>query len=82
MSSTGLLSRINNDPNIDEVREWMEERNFNFMVLRDDGYLTDQQISVFPTSWFVDTQSKIRFIKEGYTEKLVEEFSWRLEAMD
>lgn len=72
---------INNDPSIEKVREWMDENEYSFPVLRDDGYLNEAGIHLFPTTWFLDPEKEIAFIKEGYTEKLVEEFTWRIEDL-
>ncbi|MBD3616495.1 MAG: redoxin domain-containing protein [Gracilimonas sp.] len=69
---------INNDPDIDKVREWMIENEYTFKVLRDNGYLSKQEVYVFPTTWFTNKNSEISFVHEGYTENLVEEFSWRI----
>lgn len=73
---------INNDPNKAELREWMEERDFDFPVLRDSGYLSEAGVHVFPTTWFLNTDTDIAYIKEGYTEELVEEFTWRIEDLE
>lgn len=72
---------INNDPSIEKVRDWMEENEYDFPVLRDDGYLTKAGVNLFPTTWFLNTDAEIAFVKESYTEELVEEFSWRVEAL-
>ena len=76
-----LIITINNDPNIETVKKWMSEKEFDFPVLRDKGYLSDQDIYSYPTTWFIDRNGDIRFIKNGYTEKLVEEFNWRIDIL-
>lgn len=72
---------INNDANLDDVREWMTKREYDFTVLWDDGYVDKVGVHLFPTTWFVDPEGKIVFIKAGWSESLAEEFAWRVEAM-
>jgi tetratricopeptide (TPR) repeat protein len=76
-----LILTINNDKNPDEAREWMKKKGFDFNVLLDDGYVTKVGIHAFPTTWFVAPDGKISFTKVGWTEKLVEEFGWRVELL-
>lgn len=72
---------INNDDDPDEVREWMKEHEYDFVVLLDDGYNAGAGVFAYPTSWFVDRQGQIGFRKVGWSEALTEEFSWRVEAL-
>lgn len=73
---------INNDNNPNEVRAWMKKRGFTFPVLLDDGYLSDNDVRAFPTTWFITEEGRrIAFQKRGYSENLVEEFSWRINAL-
>ncbi|MEJ2679719.1 MAG: redoxin domain-containing protein, partial [Gemmatimonadota bacterium] len=72
---------IDNDPDPDEVRAWMAKRKFDFPVLLDDGYVGDADVHVFPTTWFVDPDGRIAFVKTGWSASLAEEFSWRVEAL-
>jgi thiol-disulfide isomerase/thioredoxin/Flp pilus assembly protein TadD len=73
---------IDNDPNPDEVSAWMAQRKYTFPVLMDDQYVSDKAgIHAFPTTWFLDRQGRKAFEKVGWSEKLVEEFSWRIEAL-
>lgn len=73
---------INNDRNPDDVPQWMQKHNYNFTVLIDDGYVGDiAGVRAFPTTWFLDERGRIVFSKRGYTKELLEEFSWRIEAL-
>ncbi len=76
-----LILTINNDPNLDEVRAWMKEQGYTFPVLIDDGYLARVGSHTFPTTWFLDRQVRKAFEKIGWSEKLIEEFSWRLDVL-
>ena len=76
-----LILTINNDQNQEEVPVWMKKKEFDFTVLLDDGYLKKVGIYSYPTTWFLDRNSKITYIQEGWTKKLVEEFSWRIESL-
>jgi len=72
---------IDNDQNPADVPPWMKEKGFTFPVLLDDGYVDKQEVHVFPTTWFLDREGRKVFEKVGWSEKLVEEFSWRIEAI-
>ena len=72
---------IDNDDNPSEVPGWMKEKKFTFPVLLDDGYVSKVEVHAFPTTWFLDRQGRKVFEKSGWSEKLVEEFSWRVEAI-
>jgi tetratricopeptide (TPR) repeat protein len=76
-----LILTINNDDNLDTARNYMKENKYDFKVLIDDGYVTKMGVQSFPTTWFIDQSGRKAYIKEGWTEKLSEEFSWRIEAL-
>jgi len=71
---------IDNDQNPSDVPPWMKQRGFTFPVLLDDGYVTKVGVHAFPTTWFLDREGRKVFEKVGWSEKLLEEFSWRVEA--
>ena len=71
-----------NDDNPADVPPWMKQKNYTFAVLLDDGYVAQKaKVTAFPTTWFLDREGKRAFVKEGWSEKLVEEFTWRIEAI-
>jgi thiol-disulfide isomerase/thioredoxin len=72
---------IDNDQNPDDVPPWMKQKGFTFPVLLDDGYVAKVGIHAFPTTWFLDREGRKVFEKVGWSEKLLEEFSWRVEAI-
>ncbi len=72
---------INNDGDAAGVRKWMAAQKYDFAVLLDDGYVGKNKVSGFPTTWFLDPRGRIAFEKRGWTRKLVEEFSWRVEEL-
>lgn len=72
---------IDNDPDPDDVRTWMTKHKYDFPVLLDDGYVSDAGVHVFPTTWFVDPQGRIEFVKTGWSAELAEEFAWRVDAL-
>jgi thiol-disulfide isomerase/thioredoxin len=76
-----VVLTINNDTNPDVVAPWMEKRGFDYVNLLDDGYVGRMGVQSFPTTWFVDREGRIAFIKEGWSESLAEEFSWRVEVL-
>lgn len=72
---------VNNDTDLDKVKKWMKEQNYDFDVLVDDGWVGKQSVHGFPTTWFIDPRGRLAFEKTGWSEKLVEEFSWRIDAL-
>jgi len=72
---------IDNDANPEDVRAWLQKHGYNFNVLLDNGYVNKTGVRAFPTTWFIDKDGRIAFVKKGWSEKLVEEFSWRIEAL-
>ena len=49
----------------------------------DDGYVQTAGVNAFPTTWFVDGDGYIQFVKlgGGSDSHLEEEFAWRVEAL-
>ena len=72
---------INNDRNPESVPLWMEKKGYTFPVLFDDGYVNKAGIQAFPTTWFLNREGQIAFLKRGWTKELEEEFGWRIEAL-
>ena len=72
---------INNDRNPESVPPWMEKKGYTFPVLLDDGYVNKADIQGFPTTWFLNKEGQIAFLKRGWTKELEEEFGWRIEAL-
>ena len=66
---------------VDDVREWMARREYTFPVLLDDGYVGKVGVRGFPTTWFIARDGRIMFEKSGSSKMLVEEFTWRVEAL-
>ncbi|MFP5245851.1 MAG: redoxin domain-containing protein [Thermoanaerobaculia bacterium] len=78
--SVAILT-INNDGDAENVRKWMAKQKYDFHVLLDDGFVEKNKIHGFPTTWFLDKSGRIAFEKRGWTKELLEEFSWRVEAL-
>jgi thiol-disulfide isomerase/thioredoxin len=77
-----VILTIDNDQNPNDVPPWMAQKKFSFPVLLDDGFVgTKAGITAFPTTWFLDREGRLAFTKVGWSEKLVEEFGWRIEAI-
>lgn len=72
---------INNDEDLETIRKFMKDKKYDFAVLRDENYLQTVGINVFPTTWFIDREGKIAFVKVGSSDKLLEEFGWRIEEL-
>jgi thiol-disulfide isomerase/thioredoxin/Tfp pilus assembly protein PilF len=78
--SVAILT-INNDSDVANVRRWMAEQKYDFDVLLDDGFVRKNKIEAFPTTWFLDRNGRIAYDHKGWTQKLLEEFSWRVEEL-
>jgi thiol-disulfide isomerase/thioredoxin/Tfp pilus assembly protein PilF len=78
--SVAILT-INNDSDVASVRKWMAEQKYDFAVLLDDGFVRRNKIEAFPTTWFLDRKGRVAYEKQGWTQKLLEEFSWRVEEL-
>jgi len=72
---------IDNDPDPAVLKQWLAKNNYNFTTLLDNGYVEKVGIRSFPTTWFIDEQGRIAFTKVGWSEKLLEEFVWRIEDL-
>ena len=72
---------IDNDPNTDSLSLWLTKRKYTFATLLDDGYSRRSSVHSFPTTWFLDPSGRVVFTKSGWSEKLVEEFGWRIEMI-
>ena len=75
---------ISNDKSRDVVDKHMEENEYDFTVLMDDGYVQTADIKGWPTTWFVDGDGYIQFVQlgsGGSDSHLEEEFAWRVEAL-
>ena len=79
--STVRVLTIDNDPNTDALREWMQKKGYTFTTLLDDGYLSRSNLHTFPTTWFLDATGNVVFSKQGWSEKLIEEFGWRIDMI-
>jgi len=74
-----LTVDTDSDPAV--VKQWMAKNRYDFPVLLDDGWVHRAGVSAFPTTWFLDPHGRIAFKKEGWTEKLVDQFSWRIDVL-
>jgi len=72
---------INAEPHTDALRAWLAERKLHLEVLLGARWVMDNDYKALPTTLFVDREGQIVFSHEGATEQLVEEFTWRIEAL-
>jgi peroxiredoxin len=68
---------------LETVKKFMADRKLTLPVLMDDGYLDKipQFGGAFPTTFFIDKNGKVAFVKVGNSGNLVEEFSWRVDLL-
>jgi thiol-disulfide isomerase/thioredoxin len=79
--ATVAILTLDNDPDPAVLRQWLDKNKYNFTTMLDSGYVDKAGVRSFPTTWFIDQQGRIAFTKVGWSEKLVEEFSWRIEDL-
>jgi thiol-disulfide isomerase/thioredoxin len=73
---------IDNDKDPAVPKSFMEKNHYSFPVLVDDGWVSRSSgVSSFPTTWFVGADGKVAFEKKGASPRLVDEFTWRIEAL-
>jgi len=69
------------DPDLDKVRSWMAENEYDFPVLVDENFVIPHGVRGSPTTWFVDTDGRIVFEYTGVSAAVYEEFVWRVEML-
>ena len=72
---------VNTDPETDQLASWMTEHGYHFEVLLGERWSVEAGYRSLPTTLFIDQHGRIAFIKIGATDRLVEEFTWRIEAL-
>lgn len=72
---------VSNDNNPDTTRDFMKEKEYDFPVMINHGLSRMTNIRRWPTTLFVDREGQIVFIFEGATHRLVDEYTWRVEAL-
>ncbi len=76
-----MVLTLSNDENIDVLRRFMDEEDYTFPVMLDDGYVSQVGVQAFPTTWFVTPDGMRAFEKRGWSDDLPQEFGWRVEAL-
>lgn len=81
--STGVvILTINNDSDREMATDWIKEHGYDFAVLWDEGFASrDANVTGYPTTWFIDPDGYVVYEQRGWTEKLLEEFTWRIEEI-
>ena len=69
------------DPDLDKVRAWMEDNEYDWPVLIDDNFATPSGIRGYPTTWFAGRDGRIVFEHSGASAAVFEEFVWRVEML-
>lgn len=73
---------IDSDKDPETPRKFMEKHKYRFPVLLDDGWISRATgITAYPTAWFIGADGRIAFEKQGVSGDLVNEYSWRIEAL-
>jgi thiol-disulfide isomerase/thioredoxin len=72
---------VANDNDLDTTRDFMAEKGYDFPVIFDEGLVRMANIFAFPTTLFVDRDGRIVFSYVGASLWLVDEYTWRVEAL-
>src|SRR5262249_40207092 len=72
---------VDNDADPDTARRWMAKNGYDFPVLLDDGWGRKSGVEGYPTTWFLDPRGNVTFAKRGWSDKLAQEFGWRVGAL-
>jgi thiol-disulfide isomerase/thioredoxin len=72
---------VANDIDPQTTRGFMEEKGYDFPVIFDEGIVRMTNVPGFPTTIFVDRDGRIVFSFVGASLQLVNEFTWRVEAL-
>lgn len=69
------------DPDLDKVRSWMAENEYDWPVLVDDNFVIPNKVQLFPTTWFAGRDGRIVFDYSAVSAGVFEEFVWRVEML-
>lgn len=72
---------IANDNDPDTTRDFMKEKGYDFPVIFDEGLVRMVNIRGWPTTLFVDRDGRIVFSYMGESLRLMDEYTWRVEAL-
>jgi thiol-disulfide isomerase/thioredoxin len=72
---------VANDRDPDTTRDFMKGKGYSFPVILDDGLGRAAKIQAYPTTLFVDRDGRIVFSYVGASLWLVDEYTWRVEAL-
>jgi thiol-disulfide isomerase/thioredoxin len=64
------------------ITTYIDKNKFTFPVTRSEEYSKGNHINTIPLTWWVDPKGNIVYRKLGATEELVEEYTWRIDAME
>ena len=69
------------DPDLNKVRTWMADNDYNWPVLVDDNFVNPNNVQLFPTTWFAGRDGRIVFDYSTVSTGVFEEFVWRVEML-
>jgi thiol-disulfide isomerase/thioredoxin len=72
---------INNDVDPAKVGPWVQKNGYSLPVLLGRSWVEAQKTIGLPTTYFIEPDGGVAFVKTGGLANLVEEFSWRIEAL-
>lgn len=69
------------DPKTEKASAILDTAGFTGTVLHAEEYSVRAEITIFPTTWFVDEDGRIAFDVRGSSSNLAEEYGWRWAAI-
>jgi thiol-disulfide isomerase/thioredoxin len=76
------VSTDSTDTPTSSIASYIDKNHFTFPVARGADYATTNHINNIPLTWWVNPEGKIAYSKLGGSQELVEEFTWRIDALE
>jgi thiol-disulfide isomerase/thioredoxin len=76
------VSTDSTDTPTSSITSYIDKNHFTFPVARGADYATTNRINTIPLTWWVNPEGKIIYSKLGGSQELVDEFTWRIEALE
>jgi hypothetical protein len=76
-----LVTLANSDPSPEHVREWMEERGYEFPVLWDDRSRSEAGTWSSPETWVLDREGRMLFNFGSTPGGWGQEVGWMVESV-
>jgi hypothetical protein len=73
------LITINSRDDTGSLKRFLSKHRYSLPVLLEGEYVANVGVDTFPTTWFMDQEGRIAFVKVGRMDEL--DLEWRLQAL-